>query len=77
MCPVARERAISNRLSDPLATSSEGDGIDSEEAVAVAFVSEFLTFKKMNQGNLETTAIGRTIRIWNGHVPTRYFSLVS
>ncbi|WP_146615385.1 hypothetical protein [Paenibacillus pabuli] len=58
-----------------MATSSEGDGIDSEEAVAVAFVSEFLTFKKMNQENLETTAIGRTIRIWNGHVPTRYLFL--
>ncbi|WP_337039257.1 hypothetical protein [Paenibacillus illinoisensis] len=54
----------------PLATSSEGDGIDSEEAAAVAFVSEFQTFEKINQENLETTAIGRTIRIWNGHVPT-------
>ncbi|WP_218135392.1 hypothetical protein [Paenibacillus sp. 276b] len=58
-------------------TSSKGDGIDSEEAIAVAFVSELLTFKKMNQENLETTTIGRTIRIWNGNVPTRYFSLVS
>ncbi|WP_269053617.1 hypothetical protein [Paenibacillus tundrae] len=32
-----------------MATSSEGDGIDSEEAIAVAFVSEFQTFKKMNR----------------------------
>ncbi|MBM6382823.1 MAG: hypothetical protein JSY10_02360 [Paenibacillus sp.] len=59
----------------PLATSSKGDGIDSEEAIAVAFVSEFQTFKKINQENLETTAIGRTIRIWNGHVQTWYVSL--
>ena len=72
MRPVATDRVIMNGKYVPLATSSEGDGIDSEEAIAVAFVSEFQTFKKINQENLETTAIGRTIRIWNGHVPTRY-----
>jgi hypothetical protein len=46
--------------------SSRGDGIDSEEAVALAFVSEFKPYK-MNQINLETTAIERTIRNRNGH----------
>ncbi|WJH30943.1 hypothetical protein N6H13_10375 [Paenibacillus sp. CC-CFT742] len=61
--------------SKDLATGSGRDGIDSEEAIAVAFVSEFQTFEKINQENLETTAIGRTIRIWNGHVPTWYVFL--
>ncbi|WP_146239851.1 hypothetical protein [Paenibacillus illinoisensis] len=67
---MATDRVLMNGKYVPLAISSESDGIDSEEAIAVAFVSEFQTFKKINQENLETTAIGRTIRIWNGHVPT-------
>ncbi|WP_145325069.1 hypothetical protein [Paenibacillus xylanexedens] len=44
-----------------LAKSSEGDGIDFEEAVAFAFVSIFQPIKNQSE-NLETTAIGRTIR---------------
>ncbi|WP_239303639.1 hypothetical protein [Paenibacillus sp. ACRRY] len=72
MYSVTTDRALLSQKYVPLATSSERDGIDSEEAIAVAFVSEFQTFKKINQENLETTAIGRTIWIWNGHVPPRH-----
>ncbi|MEK4664936.1 hypothetical protein MHH93_23895 [Priestia sp. FSL H7-0729] len=64
---------------DAEAGSSEGDGIDSEEAELKAFckkaTSEAYTlvclgnspFGKGNQGNLETTAIIRTIRTRSGH----------
>ncbi|WP_251641413.1 hypothetical protein [Paenibacillus illinoisensis] len=73
MYSVKTDRALLSQKYVLIATGSGRDGIDSEEAIAVAFVSEFQTFKKINQENLETTAIGRTIRICNGHVPTRYF----
>ncbi|MET3937946.1 hypothetical protein ABIC22_000758 [Paenibacillus sp. PvP094] len=73
MYSVTTDRALLSQKYVPLATSSEGDGIDSEEAIAVAFVSEFYPLNNESYKNLETTAIGRTIRIWNGHVPTRYF----
>ncbi|WP_390583762.1 hypothetical protein [Paenibacillus illinoisensis] len=67
---MTTDRALLSQKYVLIATGSGRDGIDSEEAIAVAFVSEFQTFEKINQENLETTAIGRTIRIWNGHVPT-------
>ncbi len=70
MYSVTTDRALLSQKYVLMATGSGRDGIDSEEAIAVAFVSEFQTFEKINQENLETTAIGRTIRIWNGHVPT-------
>ena len=38
---MVRDRVLLSQKYVALATSSERDGIDSEEAVAVAFVSEF------------------------------------
>ncbi|MBJ9989303.1 hypothetical protein [Paenibacillus sp. S28] len=46
---------------------SERDGIDPQEATAFAFVSEFQPlFKSDRSRNLETTAIGGTIRNCSG-----------
>ncbi len=49
MYSVTTDRALLSQKYVPIATGSERDGIDSEEAIAVAFVSEFQTFKKINQ----------------------------
>ena len=46
MYSVTTDRALLSQKYVLIATGSGRDGIDSEEAIAVAFVSEFQTFKK-------------------------------
>ncbi|WP_433751535.1 hypothetical protein [Paenibacillus amylolyticus] len=55
--------------------SSEGDGIDSEEAKRSPLLPNFSLFKG-NQRNLGITAIRRTIRNQNGHLVAQLVLMV-